>query len=270
MCKIMLTWLFIVWLALAQVTEARQAVFTIPGDHGDLAVTMVTPDNRKEYPLVILCHGFSGSQEKPIIRELAAALERKGIATLRFDFNGHGKSQGRFQDMTVPNEIADAKKVYAYVKNLPEVTSISLAGHSQGGVVAGMLAGELTAKKIKSLVLLSPGAILREDTLRGNLFGFKFDPQQPPEYLEIFGGLKVGRDYITTAQVLPIFETSAKYRGKVCIIHGTGDALVPYTCSLHYHEIYPRSELHLLNGFDHSYTQGVQQAVAIAANFLSK
>lgn len=172
--------------------------------------------------------------------------------------------------MTVPNEIADAKKVYAYGKNLPEVTSISLVGHSQGGVVAGMMAGELSAKKIKSLVLLSPGAILREDNLRGNLFGVKFDPQQPPEYLELFDGLKIGRDYITTGQVLPIFETSAKYRGKVCIIHGTGDVLVPYTCSLHYREIYPCSELHLLDGFDHVYTQGVQQVAAIAANFLSK
>lgn len=41
---------------------------------------------------------------------IASDLLSDGIGVVRFDFNGHGKSEGRFQDMTVLNEIEDAKK----------------------------------------------------------------------------------------------------------------------------------------------------------------
>ena len=115
----------------------------IDGDHGKLAAIIQTPDGRSQYPMVIICHGFTSQKEYVLLKELADDLEAAGIASIRFDFNGHGESEGRFQDMTVRNEIEDAKKVFDYVRKLPEVTTISIAGHSQGGVVASMVAGEL-------------------------------------------------------------------------------------------------------------------------------
>jgi len=93
--------------------------------------------------LAILMHGFTtdmGYDETRIIPRLAAALLERGVATLRFDFNGHGRSAGRFQDMTVLNEIADAKEVLDDALTL-NYQRIILIGHSQGGVVASMLAG---------------------------------------------------------------------------------------------------------------------------------
>lgn len=59
----------------------------------------------------------------------------------------HGQSDGDFRDMTVLNEIEDAKKVFEYARRLPNVTSVSIAVHSQGGVVASMVAGELRREK---------------------------------------------------------------------------------------------------------------------------
>lgn len=50
--------------------------------------------------------------------------------------------------MTVANEIEDAKKVYEYARSLDFVSDIALLGHSQGGVVASMVAGELGAENI--------------------------------------------------------------------------------------------------------------------------
>ena len=64
---------------------------------------------------------------------------------MKFDFNGHGESEGEFSGMTVPNEIEYAKLVYEYVKSLPFVGDIALTGHSQGGVVASMTAGDFGA-----------------------------------------------------------------------------------------------------------------------------
>ena len=248
---------------------AKSQDISIDGDHGKLAAVLQTPDGQKSYPLVIICHGFTANKEHLLLTSLADKLEARGIASIRFDFNGHGKSDGDFQEMTVLNEIEDAKKIYDYASKLPNVTSISIAGHSQGGVVASMVAGELGTKKIKAVVLMAPAAVLRDDALRGNIFGKSYDALNPPEYVEIFNNLKVGRNYITTAQVLPIYETAKKFTGATLMIHGTGDVVVPYTYSLHYNEIYKRGQVELLGGADHSFHGDESRVAKIAADFFA-
>ena len=151
-------------------------------------------------------------------------LQAHGIASIRFDFNGHGQSEGEFKDMTVPNEIEDAKKVVEYVSSLPYVNGLAIAGHSQGGVVAAMTAGELSEAlgqpAFKAVALMAPAAVLREDAIKGSTMGKMYDPFDPGEYIELFGGLKLGGNYIRTAFTLPIYETAAKYQGPAIIVHG--------------------------------------------------
>lgn len=247
------------------ITQAKSQDISIDGDHEKLAATLQTPDGKDEYPLVIIMHGFTANKEGELLKYLADDLEKYGIASLRFDFNGHGQSAGRFQDMTVPNEIEDAKCVYAYASRLPEVKNISLAGHSQGGVVASMTAGILGTEKVKSLALMAPAAVLREDVLRGMIFDKHYDAENPPATIDITGGLKLGADYVKTAQTLPIYETASQYQGPAFMIHGTGDTVVPYTYSLRYQRIYFNGELKLVPGEDHMFshdTKGAAQAVA--------
>lgn len=216
----------------------------------------------------MILHGFTGNKNEPLLTTLADNLEKAGITSIRFDFNGHGESDGDFSDMTVLNEIEDAKKVYNYVSKLPNVTSISIAGHSQGGVVTSMVASELGTKKVKCIALMAPAAVLRDDAIRGKVFDKTYDPMNPPQYVEIFGGHKVGRNYILTAQTLPIYETAEKFQGPALMIHGTGDVIVPYTYSLHYQHIYSQSQLELLHGFDHGFSQDVAKTAKIAADYL--
>ena len=66
--------------------------------------------------------------------------------------------------MTVLNEIEDANAILNYVKTDPHVRNIYLVGHSQGGVVASMLAG-LYPDLIKKVVLLAPATTLKSDAL---------------------------------------------------------------------------------------------------------
>lgn len=253
-----------------ETTSASSKAVTVQGDHGRLAAVLQTPDGRKEYPLVIIMHGFTANKNRPLLTGLADDLEKEGIASIRFDFNGHGESEGRFQDMTVPNEIEDAKHVYAYAKSLPGVTSISLAGHSQGGVVASMTAGELGTQQVKALVLMAPAAVLREDAIRGNLFGKTYDSLNPPAEIPVFNGLKLGANYVKTARDLPIYETSSQYQGPALMLHGTGDVVVPYTYSLRYQRIYFNGEVHLIEGEDHSFTHDTAGADRMAAEFFKK
>ena len=267
----MLKFLIALILALIPLTASAQSQnLQLDGDHGKLAAVLQTPDGQKNYPLVIICHGFTGNKNSPLLTNLANELEAAGIASIRFDFNGHGKSDGNFQDMTILNEIEDAKKVYEYASTLPNVKSISIAGHSQGGVVASMIAGEFGTKKIKAVVLMAPAAVLRDDAIRGHLMGATYDPINPPEYVEIFDGHKVGRDYIKTAQVLPMYETAEKFTGPVLMIHGTADITVPYTYSLIYNRIYKRGEVKLLDGFDHCFVGEENRTAKIAVEFFAR
>lgn len=244
----------------------------IEGAVGKLSAVLHMPAFKKgeKCPLAILCHGFTGSKEAELLTTLADSLQAAGIASIRFDFNGHGESEGDFVRMTVPNEVEDAKCVYRYVANLPDVdvAKIALVGHSQGGVVTGMAAGDLGSGRVAAIVLLAPAAVLRDDAIRGNTMGVTYDPLSPPSYVTMPDGHHLGREYILTAFRLPIYETSAKYHGPACMIHGTGDRIAPYTYSEHYRDIWPGSALHLIEAADHGFSGQIANVVHIASNFL--
>lgn len=241
----------------------------IPGPSGKLAATLCRPEllPGRKCPLVILMHGFMANQRMEPLKGIARVLEQAGIATLRFDFDGHGRSDGRFCDMTVRTELADAQAVYAYAAGLDFVGKIAFLGHSQGGVVAGMTAAELGADKVACLVQLAPAAVLRDDAIAGVLMGKHYDPADPPAFLRVFFH-KVGRNYFTVAQTLPIFETSAAYTGPVCLVHGKEDKIVPFSYSQRYHEIYRNSELHLLDGENHILSRRRKEVTALSTDFL--
>jgi len=244
--------------------------FTLPGDHGQLAAVLHAPSNKKTYPLVIIVHGFNANKEMPLLTELSDQLNQRGIATVLFDFNGHGESEGSFLDMTIPNEMEDLRRVYAYVQHLPGVDSISAVGHSQGGVIVGMLAGELGEKGLKAIVLMSPAPELKEDTARGNLFGVQYDPQNIPEYITLPTGLKVGRAFLATTPKLPIYEISARYTGPVLVLHSKDDQLVPYHYGVEYSQVFPHAQLKTVLGFDHNFTQDTPTADKIVADFFAE
>ena len=64
-------------------------------------------------PLVILMHGIMMRKEFVLLKKLADELQLIGIASIRFDFNGHVKIEGEFHDMTVPIDIQDASTASA-------------------------------------------------------------------------------------------------------------------------------------------------------------
>ncbi|MCR4857456.1 MAG: alpha/beta fold hydrolase [Bacteroidales bacterium] len=244
---------------------------SIDGSKGKLSARLYQPDLNpgERCDLVIMCHGLNADKNFPLLTELADQLHRQGIATLEFDFNGHGKSEGRFSEMTIPNEIEDLEQVLAYAQDLRFVDDIALVGHSQGAVVAAMVAGK-HPEDIKAVVLLAPASSVRDDVVRGNLFGIDFDPLDLPDSLALNNGITLGYRYLKTASTLPIFETAANYHGNACIIHGNADRLVPYTCSEHFHQTWTNSEYHLLNYYDHNFSVCPYRPAEITVEYLER
>ena len=220
--------------------------------------------------MVILMHGIFASKDWPPMPLLARELARQGIASVRFDFNGHGKSEGKMEEMTIARELADARAVWEAVKALPYVSSVALLGHSQGGAVASMLAGELAneGECPVGLVLLAPGSIIKEATQAGRFFGKEFDPKSPPAYIKCFNTYKLGHDYLVQTQLLDIYGTAQQYQGPVCLIHGVEDGIVPLWCSEKYHEVYAKSQLHVVKGVNHMFIKKGRIVAKMVAEFL--
>ena len=247
--------------------------YEVFGPHGGISHTLTLPDSfdtsKDKCPLAVLMHGFMSKKEMYPMPAIAKALAQAGIASIRFDFDAHGKSEGKFMDMTISSEIADAQAILAYAHNLPFVTDIVLIGHSQGGVVAGMLAGELEngPDRPKCVVQLAPAAVLKDDAIAGRCMHAKYDASNPPEYVNVFFH-KLGRSFILEAQKLPIYEVSAQYSGPVCLIHGDKDKIVPLKYSEHYHQSYKTSELHILKGEGHLMNGDKARLVETITTFL--
>ena len=222
-------------------------------------------------PLVLMLHGFGGCMDaRPggWFQAWSDVLTAAGLATLRFDFNGHGQSEGRFRDMTVFSEIEDAAAFLQYAMTLPDVTEIYLLGHSQGGVVAGMLAGYYH-DAVKKLVMLTPAAALKTDAIKGTCFGVKYDPQRIPEVVPL-GQNALGGLYFRMAQTLPIYEVTGQFVGPALAILGGADRVLDPQTIRRYGETMPSCRVaefatldHGLGGKEHD------EAVKMVTEFLT-
>ena len=255
------------------IKEKEQYIIT--GTQGGISTLITLPKGfnpeKDKCPMAILMHGFMASKKFHPIPMLAETLAKEGIASICFDFNAHGKSEGDFINMTIANEIEDAKAVFNYVNTLPYVTKTAFIGHSQGGVISGMLAGELEHEQNKPvcLVLLAPAAVLKADAIAGQCMGKKYNASNPPKYVNVMFH-KLGREFILAAQKLPIYETSCKYTGKVCLIHGKRDKIVPYSYSEKYNSLYANSELHLMEDESHFMSGDKEAIMSIITKFVKE
>lgn len=220
-------------------------------------------------PLVLMLHGFGGRMDAGSgwFQAWSDLLTDAGFATLRFDFNGHGQSEGRFRDMTPYNEIEDAAAFLQYALKLPDVTEVSLLGHSQGGVIAGMLAGYYH-DAVKKLVLLAPAASLKTDAQQGTCMGVTYDPQHIPEAVQI-GPNEVGGLFYRMAQTLPIYEVTAQFRGPAMAVVGGRDGVVIAESIRRYGECMPNCRVLEKPTLDHGLCGDErEEAMGEVADFL--
>jgi fermentation-respiration switch protein FrsA (DUF1100 family) len=113
-----------------------------------LGATLTIPPGKGPFPAVLLIVG-SGPHDrdeslmghKPFL-VLADYLTRQGIVVLRADKRGVGVSTGDAIAATTADYATDAEAGVAYLKTRPEVNprKIGLIGHSEGGVIAPMVA----------------------------------------------------------------------------------------------------------------------------------
>ncbi len=133
-------------------------------DGDTLAGTFTKPNGSGIFPSVILITG-SGPEDrdetvlahKPFLI-LSDYLTRKGFAVLRCDDRGTAKSTGSFKSATSADFAKDIEAQFNYLKSRNDVDKkrIGLIGHSEGGVIAPMVAAR--NKDVAFIVMMAgPG-----------------------------------------------------------------------------------------------------------------
>jgi pimeloyl-ACP methyl ester carboxylesterase len=136
-----------------------------------LAGTLTLPPGPGPFPAAILLSG-SGPHDRdeslaghrPFL-VLADHLTRKGIAVLRFDKRGNGKSTGDYAKATTEDFAGDADAALAFLKTRKEIDArkIGLIGHNEGGMIAPIVVAH--SSDVAWIVLLAGPALKGEDIL---------------------------------------------------------------------------------------------------------
>jgi len=198
------------------------------------AMLHLPADARRDTPVIICCHGFTGDKvgANQLTLNLAKRLAQAGYNALRFDFLGSGDSEGEFaSDTIVSGWQTDLRNVVAWVTQQPQFaeTPILLYGHSLGGLIV------LTHKNEESTIagrmvfapVLNPIANFRDIILGPELWARSVAGESIANFFAKGFSLQdqfvkdlIANDYD------PIGDAT-KLPTPLLIIHGTADLAVP-------------------------------------------
>ena len=232
-----------------------------------LSAVLEKPEGAEKCPLVILLHGFTSAKDRPHNLLAAAAMREAGFATLRFDLYGHGESGGEFRKHTLWKWISNTMAVIDYVRGLG-YTELYLSGHSQGGLVAALVAG-MEADRISGLILRAPAFMIPQCARDGRLLGQQIDPSHIPDSLPTIKGLTLEGNYIRVAQTIRVEDAADRFHNPVLILHGDEDDTVPPADSRRMAQLYKNCDLVLISGETHHFDRHPEQMRELIRNWLA-
>jgi fermentation-respiration switch protein FrsA (DUF1100 family) len=140
---------------------SEDVTFQNPRANISLSGTLTLPKKEGIFAVVILISG-SGPQNRdeelfghrPFL-VISDYLTKNGIGVLRYDDRGVGQSKGNFETATSADFATDVESAVAYLKTRNEVNKnkIGLIGHSEGGLIAPIVASK--SKDVSFIVLLA-------------------------------------------------------------------------------------------------------------------
>jgi alpha-beta hydrolase superfamily lysophospholipase len=241
--------------AAAPANEFSTEEVTIKNGDITLAGNLSIPqDGSNRHPAVVIISG-SGPQDRDgnpggyfIFKLVAEQLASHGIAVLRHDDRGVGKSSMPARPSTYYDLIDDTKAAVAYLRGRPDIEQdkIGLIGHSEGGFTASIIAAGDT--KIAAIALLAGAALanfeslLNEQVLYDLALQRQIDPsdhtlEQPIVYMlrkqidEAKAGqpdvkLTDGHEYLRQHLALDMANVYGRIRCPLLILQGERDTQV--------------------------------------------
>lgn len=190
-----------------------------------LTLSAVFEGEDRNASVVIMCHGYESSKDSPLTQKaFSKKLIERGVSVYRFDFTGHGESEGSLNDITPLQGLDDLNSA---VTNLNK-KDFALYGSSFGGYVALLYASE---NSVLALALKAPVSDYS-------------DPKSPfalshPRFVE-------------EVKEINIYKRIKNLKCPVLIVHGDKDDVVALAQSKKLYEslTYDKS-LQVIHGADH-------------------
>ncbi len=233
-------------------------------DGFDLVGLRASPASCKAW--VLMMHGITESKNEygGFYKDLARALNSKGLGTLRFDFRGHGESAGTSMDISVLGDVLD---VEATLAQLPAASAGRLAfiGTSFGAGPA-ILAAHSRRSSIQCLTLIAPvldytRTFLEPETeWAREWFGAKAQDGVRSSGHFMLESFRLSPRLLEEFRYLRPVEFLRESAIPTLIIHGNRDSMVPYGVSLEAAALGPPVALHTLKDADHGYTHFEDEA----------
>jgi len=234
-----------------------------------LCGVLSNPTESIDVGCIVLCHGFSTSKNGTTYQRLEQALNEKNLATFRFDFYGHGESEGKFEDITVSEAVDDALAAIAFVKS-KGFNKIGLMGSSFGGNAAALAAARNPG--IYVLALKAPVG-----NYQGRVFGNKSLEQWKKDGFTVYAKgdgtmLRVNYHFYEDAQIVDGFEEVKKITVPTLIVHGDEDKSVSIEESKKSATLMKDCTLEIIPGADHRFSkkEDFERMITLIVDFISR
>ena len=232
----------------------KEKIFFKNSKGSKLCGILSNPTSQKEKPIIILCHGFSTSKEGRTYVRLEQILNDKGISTFRFDFFGHGESEGKFEEITTFEAVDDIQNAIKFLKE-SSYKKIGLVGSSFGGMASIIEAGE--TNDLYVLALKSPvsdyRALIHSRVNEQDIKGW-----EEKGIIDVTGidgeTRKLKYSFYEEAEKVKAYEAAKNIKIPTLIVHGDEDETVPIEQSKRTASIIQNCRLEIIEGADHTYS----------------
>ncbi|MCG2717412.1 MAG: lysophospholipase [Nanoarchaeota archaeon] len=221
---------------------------------------VLTEPKEKTDNCIVLCHGISVDKNEyaNVFGNLAKKLSKKGLSVFRFDFRGHGESEGDSVDITVMGEERDLEAAIRFLKS---------KGYSSFGILAASFAGGAASFFVPEHQDIVKALVFWNPSLKYDKF---FDPKLPWQK-KYFGepaiqriteqgftkigssGFKVGKALFDEVRCLKPWKELEKIKIPVLFIHGDKDSYVDYNDSVKYSKLPKNSSLKTIKNAEHGF-----------------
>ena len=217
---------------------------------------------------ILMLHGITVDRnEEGLFTKTARRFCRNGYNVFRFDFRGHGESEGKQEDMTIIGEILDIDAAFTFLnayQNLPTGMLIASFGAASGVIYAANKFG------IACIVLWNPVLDLIKTFIHPvlpwghasfNREGFKHLTEKG--YLVLDNNFKVGAHLIWEMKLIKPYEYMKMIKCPVITMHGDQDTYVPFDVSERYYQCNPNSDFIPIFGSEHGFGKAQDQEIVI-------
>jgi len=203
---------------------------------------------------------------------LEEILNENGISSFRFDFFGHGESEGKFEEITTSEAVDDIQNAIQFLKE-SGYKKIGLVGSSFGGlasIIAASKRNDLYILSLKSPVSDYLGKITSQED-KQEIKNWK---EKGFTYVTAPDGrsFKLNYSFFEDAEKVNGYESSKKIKIPTLIVHGDKDETVPIEQSKKTARLIKNCFLEIIEGGDHTYSNvnHFEKMLDLISKFITK